>query len=536
MNRTHDFARRLWEKDTTLWSSRPVAEITDRLGWLHLPEVMQARIDELTAFAREVTTAGFQHVVLLGMGGSSLAPEVFQQTFGNAPGYPALVVLDSTHPAAVRAVEAALELPRTLFVVSSKSGTTTETLSLFRYFWQRVAVTSPQPGAQFAAITDPKTPLAGLAAERAFRRTWLAPPDVGGRYSALSVFGLVPAALIGVDVRELLDRAQTMAGACGPSAPAERNPGLLLGATIGEAALAGRDKLTLVTSPALAALPSWIEQLVAESTGKDGRGIVPVCDEMLAPPDRYGRDRLFVYTRMLSDDSRDLDHAVEALEALGHPVARIEIADPADLGAEFFRWEAAVAAAGAVLGIHPFNQPDVQLAKDLATRAMDAGGVVAGVTAVEHPEVSVERPHALAQSLHAWMASVRPGDYIAVQAYLAPTLPITSALQEIRSNIGDRLHAATTLGYGPRFLHSTGQLHKGGPDTGVFLQLVDDPGAAGDLPIPETRYTFGALIRAQALGDLQALRQRGRRVLRVDLGADAYKGLQRLMETMRAFA
>lgn len=481
------FGRRLWEKDPTLWSPEPVAEITDRLGWLHLPETMPAQVDELTAFAREVRAAGMRHVALLGMGGSSLAPEVFQRTFGNAPGYPALVVLDSTHPASVRAAEAVLDLSRTLFVVSSKSGTTTETLSLFQYFWQQVAAVSRHPGTQFVAITDPQMPLERLAAERAFRRCWLAPPDVGGRYSALTVFGLVPAALIGVDIRLLLDRALMMARACGPGVSADRNPGLILSTAIGEAALTGRDKLTLVTSSTIAALPSWIEQLVAESTGKDGKGIVPVCDEVSAPPDRYGGDRFFVCIKMRGDDSRELDRMMTALESLGHPVARIEIAEPADLGAEFFRWEVAVAAVGAVLGIHPFNQPDVQLAKDLATRAMDDGRRVTGVTAVEYPEVSVEPPHALAQSLRTWMTSVRPGDYVAVQAYLAPTPALTSALQQIRGVLADRLHVATTLGHGPRFLHSTGQLHKGGPDTGVFLQLVDDPGAEGDLSIPGTR-------------------------------------------------
>jgi len=532
----HAFGRRLWEKDPTLWSPEPVAEITDRLGWLHLPETMMVRVDEVTTFAREVQAAGMRHVALLGMGGSSLAPEVFQRTFGNVQGYPALVVLDSTHPASVRAAEAVLDLSRTLFVVSSKSGTTTETLSLFQYFWQQVAAVSRHPGTQFVAITDPETPLERLAAQRGFRRTWLAPADVGGRYSALTVFGLVPAALIGVDIRTLLDRALTMARACGSSIGAVENPGLLLGAAIGEAARAGRDKLTLVTSSTLAALPSWIEQLVAESTGKDGKGIVPVCEEMSSPPDMYGGDRFFVCMRAHSDDSHDLDQVIEALEARGHPIARIEIAEPADLGAEFFRWEVAVAAAGAVLGIHPFNQPDVQLAKELTTRAMADGRAAAGVTAVAHSEVSVEPPHALAQSLCAWMISVRPGDYVAVQAYLPPTPALTAALQQIRGILSDRLHVPTTLGYGPRFLHSTGQLHKGGPDTGVVLQLVDDPSAAGDLPIPETRDTFGALIRAQALGDLQALRQRGRRVLRLDLGADAHCGLQRLIETMRSLA
>ena len=539
----NEFARRLWEKDPTLWSSLPVAEITDRLGWLHLPEIMPAQVDELTAFAREVKTAGMRHVVLLGMGGSSLAPGVFQQTFGNAPGYPALMLLDSTHPAAVRRVASKVDLSRTLFVISSKSGTTTETVSLFQYFWQQVAGTSPQPGGQFVAITDPDTPLARLAVDRSFRRVWLAPPDVGGRYSALTVFGLVPAALIGVDVRRLLDRARAMALACGPSASAEGNPGLVLGAAIGELALAGRDRLTLVTSSSLASLPSWIEQLVAESTGKDGRGIVPVCDERLTPPEVCGDDRFFVYMRMRGDDTRGLGLGVEALEARGHPVARIELADPADLGGEFFRWEVAVAAAGAALGIHPFNQPDVQLAKDLAARAMASRGAadrrVAGVDASpqrvdeDMTEASVDDSGALLRRLEVWLTGVRPGDYLAVQAYLAPSPQTSSVLQEIRSTIGNRLRIATTSGYGPRFLHSTGQLHKGGPDTGVFLQLVDDPAGGGDLAVPETHYTFGALIRAQALGDFHALHQRGRRILRVHLGQEAGKGLKRLIQTLR---
>jgi transaldolase/glucose-6-phosphate isomerase len=523
------FGRRLWAKDATLWSSHPVPEITDRLGWLHLPETVADEVAALAAFARETAAAGTRHVVLLGMGGSSLAPEVFQQTFGAARGHPALTVLDSTHPGAVRAVEAAIALPHTLFVVSSKSGTTTETLSLFRYFWQRVAAAVPQPGAQFVAITDPKTPLARLAAERAFRRCWLAPPDVGGRYSALSVFGLLPAALIGVDVARLLDRARTMARACGPSVAVEANPGLQLGATIGEAVLAGRDKLVLVTSPRLAALPSWIEQLVAESTGKDGKGIVPVVSSL---PEPAGRDSFIVYTRERRDDARDLDAMMSALEELGLPLARVD-SDADGLGAEFFRWKVAVASAGAILGIHPFNQPDVQLAKDLATRAMEAASTRDPSTPGTHDEVPVGDAAALARTVNAWLAGVREGDYVAVQAYLAPTPQTTAVLEQIRERISQHRPVATTLGYGPRFLHSTGQLHKGGPQSGVFLQLVDDPEAAGDLPVPETRYTFGALIRAQALGDLQALRQRGRRVLRVHVGRQAAAGLERFADALR---
>lgn len=515
------FSGRLWAGDPTLWSAGrsagrsvgPVPELADRLGWLTLPEAMHGRLDDLLGFAREVAEAGTRHVVLLGMGGSSMAPEVFQHTFGPAAGAPRLIVLDSIHPAAVRRVESQVDLGRTLFLVSSKSGTTTETLSLFRYFWHRVSQTEARPGERFVAITDPGTPLERLAQEREFRRTFLGPVDVGGRYSALSVFGLVPAALIGVDVRRVLNRAQGMAAACGPAVPEPVNPGLVLGAALGEMALAGRDKVTFLASPSLAGLPAWIEQLVAESTGKDGKGIVPVVDEpldVLDVPERCGADRVFVYLRLAGDDARDLDALADALEAAGHPVARLHLAETADLGAEFFRWEVAVAAAGAVLGIHPFNQPDVQLAKELAGQAMTRAA----------------DPEAPAGELGAWAAQLRPGDYVGLQAYLAPDEATTAALQGLRHAVSERWGVATTLGYGPRFLHSTGQLHKGGPDTGVFMQIVDDPDE--DLDVPEAGHTFGGLIRAQALGDLQALRQRGRRVVRVELGRDVAGGLARL--------
>ncbi len=524
-----NFARRLWRKDPTLWSATPLPELTDRLGWLFLPETKPEDLDALVAFAEEVKAEGVRFAVLLGMGGSSLAPEVFQRTFGHRPDSPELIVLDSTHPLAVKAVLTRIDLSRTLFLVSSKSGTTLETLALFRYFWEKMGQVTDTPGRHFVAITDPGTPLEHLAEERGFRRLFEAPPEVGGRYSALSVFGLLPAALIGVDIHRLLDRARTMAVACASLVPAPENPGLVLGATLGELALAGRDKVTFLASPSLQAFPTWLEQLIAESTGKDGKGIVPVVDEPLASPEVYGDDRFFVHLGLQGEDQSALERRLKGLEDAGHPVARIPLTGKADLGQEFFRWEVAVAAAGAVLDLHPFNQPDVELAKALARKAMAEGGRGTG----ERGEgvVSAEEPEALARTLGVWLAKARSGDYVALQAYLAPTEETTAALQKIRLTLRDRLKLATTFGYGPRFLHSTGQLHKGGPNTGLFLQLLDEP--TEDLPVPETGYTFGALIRAQALGDYQALKQRGRRVLRVQLNRDVAGGLARLLAVVQ---
>ena len=532
------FACRLWQKDPTLWSPQPVPELVDRLGWLNLPEQMHGQLDELAGFAQQARADGIRHVVLLGMGGSSLAPEVFQQSFGNAPGHPALLVLDSTHPSAVRAVEKGVDLLHTLFLVSSKSGTTGETLSFFRYFWERVSRLTSKPGRHFVAITDPGTPLEKLATERQFRRTFSAPVEVGGRYSALTVFGLVPAALIGVDVHQLLDRAWQMAEACAFCVPESDNPGLTLGSALGELALAGRDKVTFLASASLASLPAWVEQLIAESTGKEGKGILPVAEEPALPAAGYGPDRLFVH--LFRDGPKDgprdgkedseLETQVAALEAAGHPVVRLSLSEMVDLGQEFFRWEVAIAAAGAVLGIHPFNQPDVQLAKELARQAMgQAKGKAKGSRNGAKP-ISAARRKQLAQAVESWLAGAGPGDYIALQAYLAPAAEVTTALKEIRRALGSRLKAPTTLGYGPRFLHSTGQLHKGGPNTGLFLQLVDNP--QEDLAVPETEYTFGALIQAQALGDFLALKQRDRRVLRINLGSDVTGGLKRLAEVL----
>jgi transaldolase / glucose-6-phosphate isomerase len=519
------FARRLWEKDYTLWSPKPVPEIADRMGWLHLPESMHEQIGALAEFREEIRREGFRDVVLLGMGGSSLAPDVFARTFGNAPGYPRLTVLDSTHPAAVRGVEAAIDLPHALFLVSSKSGTTTEMLSFFYYFWQRAGEKNPNRGRQFVAITDPGTPLERLAKERGFRRVFQATPDVGGRYSALTFFGLVPAALLGLDLGRLLDRAWEMAEACAFCVPAAENPGLQLGALLGEAALAGRDKVTFLASAPAAALPTWLEQLIAESTGKSGKGIVPVADEPPGAPAAYGNDRVFVHFALGSDG--EAEKLLGALESAGHPVVRIRLAETADIAQEFFRWEIAVPAAGALLGIHPFNQPDVQLAKELAREAMKAGGA-SGKASAEAAPVSASRPDDLGKAFAAWLGGARPGDYIGLQAYLPPSAETTAALENLRLALRDRMRLATTFGYGPRFLHSTGQLHKGGANNGLFLQLVDD--ASPDLAVPETDYSFGALIRAQALGDYQALRQRNRRVLRVQVSPDVRAALARLEE------
>jgi len=486
------FSRRLWAKDPTLWFSKPQPEITDRLGWLALPEIMHGRLDELSSFAEQIKDEGISHVVLLGMGGSSLAPDVFRKTFGNVPGYPELVVLDSTHPSAVLSVEDKLDFERTLFIVSSKSGTTLETLSLFRYFWNKVRLNTDAPRKHFIAITDSGTPLMKLAQERGFRRIFEANPDVGGRYSALTYFGMVPAALIGMDIHKLLDRAGTASENCAFGVSEEKAAGIILGASLGEISR-DRNKLTFIASDSIRSFPDWLEQLIAESTGKDGKGILPVAGEPSMP-------------------------------VSGHPFVRIELRDKFDLGREIFSWEVAVASAGSVLGIHPFNQPDVQLAKDFTKKAMEKIGKEKEES--DEETWSLNEPETLSQALKDWMGRAKPGDYIALQAYLPPSEETTEALQSIRFELLKQTRLATTLGYGPRFLHSTGQLHKGGPNNGLFIQIVDEP--VYDLHIPETDYDFRTLIKAQSSGDYQALKERRRRVLRVNLETDVQKGLGRL--------
>ncbi len=519
-----EFGARIWAKDHTIWSPEPVPELTDRLGWLELPGET-GQVGPYEEFAAEVRHE-VDRVVLLGMGGSSLAPEVYQSVFGNATGHPQLMVLDSTHPQAVEEVAARIDPCRTLFVVASKSGGTIETLSLYRYFWRSVSSVTDHPGSRFIAITDPGSGLEALARERGFRRVFRSPPEVGGRYSALTPFGLVPAALIGMDLGRMLSSAAAMAVACGPAIPASRNPALRLAAALGEATRSGRDKITYLCSPAVAPFGGWVEQLIAESTGKNGTGIVPVVGETPGSPHVYGDDRLFVRMAMVGEEDEGLD-LVEALEAAGHPAIRIVLGDPYDLGAELFRSELAVAAAGSILGINPFDQPDVQLAKDLAGRAMLEGGLGGAID-----EVSTGRPGELEARLAVWIGLLRPGDYLGIQAFLPMDGAAHPLIEQLAGLLRDRCRAAVTLGYGPRFLHSTGQLHKGGARNGLFLQLVDRP--PPDLAIPEAGFTFGELIEGQAAGDYLALESRGQRILRVRLESGVASGVADVVDRIAA--
>ena len=546
------FVSRLWSRDDTLWSTDPAhrAVAKNRLGWLESPALMRREADSLRAFAAEVQAAGFTQAVLLGMGGSSLAPEVLRRTLGVAPGGLDLAVLDSTSPAAVRAVAERIDLPRTFFIVSSKSGGTTEVNAFEKYFfeWTR-ATLGDRAGRSFVAITDPGTPLEALARARGYRRTFLNPPTIGGRFSALSYFGLVPAALIGADVAALLEAALAEGRASGPSAQAARNPGVSLGAFLGELALAGRDKVTLVLGEEIEALADWIEQLIAESTGKDGVGLVPVAGEPLGPPALYGADRVFVAASVHPFPAA-IEAQLSALRTAGNPVARWSLPALAALGGEFLRWEIATATAGAVLGVDPFDEPNVAEAKQataaVLAEVLDAGRSPETYWLANDGEMAVEAPVSVADAIEsrvadrdrpaAWVPAMfgleRPGDYIAICAYLHRTPERHERLQRLRLACRAATRLATTLGYGPRFLHSTGQLHKGGPNSGIFLQLTADDGP--EVPIPGERYDFGTLIRAQAAGDYEVLERRRRRVLRVHLGRDVERALDALVEAVEA--
>jgi transaldolase / glucose-6-phosphate isomerase len=532
-----DFGRRLWAKDASLWKpDDPVhqAEIRNRLGWLDVLDLMQARASEMTTFAGEVRRAGFTHGLLCGMGGSSLAPEVLRQTFGVAPGWLDLAVLDSTDPAAVASAEARSSPARTLYIIASKSGTTTEPNAFFSYFWKRVqAVKGGRSGENFVAITDPGTAMEVVAQQNNFRRAFLNPPDIGGRYSALSYFGLVPAALMGIDIARLLARAQAMRRACAAVIPPAANPGLSLGAILGALARAGRDKLTLLAGPGLESFGYWIEQLVAESTGKEGLGILPVEGEKLGPPEVYHRqhDRLFVHMRL--DGPRTAqDRAVDALAEAGHPVVSLRLAGAYDLGGEFLRWEIATAAAGWFLGINPFDQPDVQESKDNTVRLL-AAHASHGTLPDAGPRLQpIGRDFSTRLRRH--LKSARRGDYVALLAYFERTPQRERLLRRLQAAIRDQFSLAVTVGYGPRFLHSTGQLHKGGPNNGVFVQLTASDMV--DAAVPGETYTFGVLKSAQALGDYQALEARGRRVLRIALGSNIHAGLRQALEAVSSQA
>ena len=529
---------RMWDRDHTLWKEEP-GEIVDRLGWLRCPTAMADRLPEITAFAGEVRAAGHTRALLLGMGGSSLAAEVLRSTFGVREGCLDLRMLDSTNPDAVRAIARELDPASTLFIAATKSGSTVETISLLKYFYRRAAAAlgAEAAGAHFAAITDPGSGLADMGAELGFRHIFLNDPEIGGRYSALSCFGLVPAALIGVDLEGLLRRA---ADAAAPGC----TTGLLLGAALGAGARCGRDKLTLICSPSIAGLGAWIEQLVAESTGKEGRGILPVEGEEPGPPGSYGKDRLFVYLRLRGDHSRDRE--MEALAAAGLPVVRLDLNDRCDLGGAFFHWEIGTSLAAHCLRVNPFDQPDVEAAKALARTMADAfrgqGRLPSREPVVEEDGLTVygEAPaSSLTAALQHLLTSGRraggPG-YIALQAYLCPGPRTEAALQELRLALRQRTRLATTIGYGPSFLHSTGQLHKGDAGKGLFIQLTCDP--AADVPIPDepradaSTMSFGVLAAAQAMGDRQALVDAGRRVLRIHLGKDAHAGLRQVLRAL----
>jgi len=538
-----DRTRRLWARDAALWTGSDEGRW---LGWLDAPERGLAGVDALLRLQEDVRRESPSHVLLLGMGGSSLCPEVLASTFGRSAGFPELVVLDSTDPAQVRGAEERVDLARTIVVVASKSGGTLEPNILMAYFLERVrgAVGAPAAAARFIAVTDPGSSLERQARELGFRAVHHGEPSIGGRFSALSAFGLVPAALAGLDLRRLLAAAQGMAGACAPGRPARDNPGVVLGAALALAAREGRDKLTLVASPGIDALGAWIEQLVAESTGKRGQGIIPVDRERLGPPAAYGADRLLAYLRLDEASEPAQDAALDALERAGQPVLRLHVPTRYDVGAEFFRWELATAVAGSILGLHPFDQPDVEASK-VATRALTGEYEAAGRLPEETPLLAAggirlfaapayERVLAAAAGpartpaayLRAHLGHLRRGDYVALLAYVAMTPLHEELLQRTRHRLRDARQVATCLGFGPRFLHSTGQAYKGGPDSGVFLQVTCDD--AHDLPVPGQRYTFGVVKAAQARGDLAVLAERGRRCLRVHVGKDVEAGLTAL--------
>jgi glucose-6-phosphate isomerase len=559
------FGERLWERDATLWKDDPehVRIIENALGWLSVPADLRAEVDALAGFVDEVRAEGFAHVVLLGMGGSSLAPEVLHEVFGAAEGYLDLRVLDSTDPEAVLAIQEGLELEDTLFIVASKSGGTTETASFHAYFFRQLSEgCGDHAGHHFVAITDEGTSLQKEAVEQGFQAVFVNPSDIGGRYSALSFFGMVPAALMGIDVARLLDDALSVAAAGGPDVEPSASPALRLGAIVGGLARAGRDKLTLLAPRSLSPFGAWVEQLIAESTGKEGKGVLPVDLEAIGGPGEYGDDRLFVYLRLENADADaagsagaasagtgsahepsphdDLDAAVAALVAAGQPVVTITLPDCWALGGQFLLWEIATAAAGALLGIDPFDQPNVQESKDNTRRLLDVYTESGGLPAPDYSDLGTGIPPAVAVSagaeavqaaLACVLCSVQPHDYVCLQAYVAPSAVVWTELDALRRAVRGKLGVAATAGYGPRFLHSTGQYHKGGPDSGVYVQLISRD--LRDARIPGQLYPFSVLKRAQADGDLESLRSRGRRVLRIELGDDPASGLAIVVRAMQ---
>lgn len=524
------FARRIWGHDASLWTG---ADEAQWLGWLDIVDQQLARVDELEALAQEVKKRGFKNALLLGMGGSSLCPEVMKLTFGKVGGYPELFVLDSTDPQQILDTQKKIDIPNTVFIVSSKSGSTLEPNIYKQYFYQLAG----NNGSQFIAITDPGSKMEQVAKDDKFWKIFYGVKSIGGRYSALSDFGMIPAAVMGVDVRRFLESAKKMVELCKLPELSD-NPGVSLGLTLGEHARNGRDKVTLIASPPIADLGAWLEQLIAESTGKNGRGLIPVDREPLGSPGVYGQDRIFAYERYLPAAAAAEDGALKNLEHAGHTVVHLNVHDIYDLGQEFFRWEIAIAVAGSIIGIDPFDQPDVEASK-IATRKLTSEYEEKGSLPAEQPIFEQDgiklftnetnanelgEHHSLTTYLSHHLGRLSPGDYFALLAYIEMNGEHEKALQQMRRAIRDRYRVATCLGFGPRFLHSTGQAYKGGPNSGVFLQLTCDDSV--ELQVPGQKYTFSVVKAAQARGDFEVLAERKRRALRVHLPADLNHGLE----------
>ena len=532
--------KRIWRKDPSLWKSDDESQrlIRNSLGWLTVADEMIAVAGALIEYADMIRQRGFRHVMVCGMGGSSLCPEVLRETFPRREGFPELLVLDSTDPDVIAELAQRIDIQRCLFVISSKSGSTIEPIVFNKYWFEELKKRIPNAGENFIAITDPGSPMIATAAQMGFQETFLNQPDIGGRYSALSYFGLVPAALAGIDIEALLSHAKEMTQLCSALMPVKSNPGMQLGAALGESAKAGRDKLTLLIDPRIASLALWIEQLIAESTGKEGKGIVPVVGEPLTNPSVYGNDRLFVSVSLgeLDDATKS---ALDTLVAAGSPVIHRQLNDLYDLGGEFFVWEFATACAGWRLGINPFDQPNVQEAKQVTVELLNTYKkdqelpsqkemAKEDLVALYSDDGSRAGTSSVVSLLRAHLDSIKPGDYLALLAFVETTPEIDEILQRIRTLIRDHKHCATTTGYGPRFLHSTGQLHKGGPDTGVIFQISADDKI--DFPVPEEGYSFSILKQAQAVGDFRALARRDRRVLGIHLQDNVAAGLRRLLD------
>jgi transaldolase / glucose-6-phosphate isomerase len=541
--RKNNKVARLWQKDASLWSN---TDESNWLGWLTITDEQLANLDTLKRFSAEVKSAKFKHVLLLGMGGSSLCPEVLRMTFGKVAGFPELHVLDSTDPAQIKAIEQKLDLKKTLCIVSSKSGSTLEPNIFKQYFFERVkkAVGEELLGGRFIAVTDPGSKMQQVAETDKFWKVFAGVPSIGGRYSALSNFGMVPAAAMGLDVGKFLKSTHEMVKACGANSAADANPGVILGTILGVAANHGRDKITIITSPGIFDLGAWLEQLIAESTGKIGKGIIPVDREKPAKPETYGSDRVFAYLQLANKTNKAQDAAVAALEKAGHPVIRITLPNVYTLGQEFFRWEIATAVAGSIIGINAFNQPDVEASK-IETKKLTGEYESTGSLPAESPfftskdarlfadeknTAALSGGKTLGDVLKSHLSRIGAGDYFAVLGYIPMNAENEKALQAIRHSVRDLKRVATCLGFGPRFLHSTGQAYKGGPNSGVFLQITCDD--ASDLAVPGQKYTFGVVKAAQARGDFAVLADRGRRALRVHLGKNLKSGLNALAKAV----